>query len=250
MSSFTQDNGYERKVLTNNGPSIEDRWHGPFADVWAQTEYKIGKPCPYDPLMVLNKITLSKDQASFRGYIDLMYSGMDSSTPPVDTGKNVYTLTSGPLEKAIETHTNYKKCWNNYLAMANGKETPAWWDTDDNDASIPDITQFQWVKDLGSVDTQSIGKKWTYLNKKKPGVESYIVASPVVEATLYFSQATRAYQIAVKNGKRAAPAVTFGITGGEWLVNDCSLSQQGKKWVATVRYQWADSWDHDIYEAG
>jgi hypothetical protein len=249
MSSFTQDNGYERKTTTNGGPSIEDRWHGLLADVWDQKEFIPGMTCDYDKSLALSKITLSKDVSGSRGYIDLLYTPFDATNPPVDSGKNMWTLTNGTLEKALETHPNYKKCWNNYLVMASGKTTPAWWETDGNDASLPDPSQFQWVKDLGSVDTQSIGlmKNCTVLNKKKPGVETYILPCPVVEATLYYSQAAKANTIAKNVGKRLSPASKFGIVGGEWLVMESTVILQGKKYVATVRYQWADVWDHDIY---
>lgn len=251
MASLIQETGFEQRSYGRSGKQIVDRWHGEYADVIKQTAYTLGMVCPYDPLLTLNDIKISPDISRTRGIIDLTYNSADGGGDIPDTNKNIWTLSNGTLEKALETHPSYLKKWNHNLAVKNGTSKPAWFDTDNNttDSTSGATSTYQWVKDFSEVDVSQIGKNYAKYLKIKPGIESYIVPSPVVEGTLYYSQAERCYLIAAHVGKKVTPSVTFGITGGEWLLMSASVSRENGKWKATVSCQWAQSWDSTLYPA-
>ena len=178
------------------------------------------------------------------------------SAPDDSYGKKSAQLSCGMLSMPLESHKNYRVCWNHYLAAVKGvTAVPSWWETAKSD--ILDSDQYKWMKSLSElpVGKDGNGKEWRMLkNPQKPGVESYDVATYQVTESAKFPSPVRAGKmIAGRLNKIASPDQTFGITGGNWKCDSASVSWNGKYWIATLTYTKSgddNGWDAELYGNG
>ena len=137
---------------------------------------------------------------------------------------------------------NYLTKWNYHLAGVEGSTTPSWWTTA-TDTKTDDDSEFRWVK-----EPDSMPEGWVIVEPKTKRIESVMVPSPVVLEQAWF----RSYRDASrKTGdlfKRQTPDKVFGYDL-EWLVVGCTVQPDGRRWLVEKRYQGAEEWDSDIYEA-
>lgn len=102
------------------------------------------------------------------------------------------------------------------------------------------------------LDPDANGKYWRILQKPtKPGVEYYDLACFVVNISAKYNTASAAGNAVSKNINHiVTPTETFGITGGNWKLDEVSISYDGKHWIANQTYtKSGDSsgWDREIY---
>lgn len=162
--------------------------------------------------------------------------------------ETVWTAHAGTFEKPLEMKTGYKTIWN-YTLWATFKSAPVYTGYNTQTTIIvptlvpPDIAEnYQWAKTCP-------GEGWYAIAAAtKPGQESFLVHSLVVVKQQYFRRKVKAEAVLVGVGKRSTPTEVFGVVGGEWLITDCFLREEGKFWVTTTEYTWADSFDHDLYD--
>lgn len=252
---IVQSPQFPQKTWSKQGKGYVDQWHGTVSEVDA-LEFFIGSECPFAPSLALDGVRTYPDVSGTRKYIDYTYLPREVVIETtVDTNKPVFTCDIGTLEKPLETHVNssgvsdYLRKWNYYLAIRNGVSSPAFWGTDNatTDSTANDRGNYQWVKELSEVDTSVIGKNFWFKNKTKPGQESYILPSPVVSATYFYSNKLKANKTLQNVGKLSTPAETYGRVGGAWLIMSGSVRKDGRKYVVDLKYQWADKWDTDLY---
>lgn len=179
------------------------------------------------------------------------------SAPDDSYGKKSAQLTCGMLSMPLESHADYRVCWNYYLAAVTGVTAiPEWWETAKS-AILADsqIDRYKWVKSIGElpVGKDNNGNEWRILKEPlKPGVESYDVATyQVTESAKFPSPARAGKMIAGRLNKITKPDQTFGIVGGNWKCDSASVSWNGKYWIATLSYTKSGDekgWDTDLYE--
>lgn len=194
----------------------------------------------------------NKDHA----YITLTYQPSDSTIATED-GVDEYFLDNGTLEKALETHLDYKTCWNydlwEFASVSSGAGTaPAWWATatDKKDASGNIVEgEYCWDKSKPSGGYDD-GTKWDWLkveDRIKPGVESYILPSPVVQERVYYKSKKSAFTAGATVGTLVTPDQTFGISEGAWMVMSATVQKDGRRYLVERSFQWAKEWDEDLY---
>lgn len=156
--------------------------------------------------------------------------------------ETVWTAHAGTFEKPLEMRTGYKSKWNYSLWCVNvGAATPAFWNTD---TACESGTGSLWLW-----SKTHPGSGWYKIKDPiKPGQESFVVHCLVVVKQQYFRRKVKAEAVLVGVGKLSTPTEVFGVEVGEWLITDCFLREEGKFWVTTTEYTWANSWDHDFYD--
>jgi len=89
-------------------------------------------------------------------------------------------------------------------------------------------------------------------NLQNLGVEYYDLACFVVSETAKYSSARSAGQaISTNINTIVSPTETFGITGGNWKLDEATIQYNGKHWYATMVFTHSgDSlgWDSDLYD--
>ena len=102
------------------------------------------------------------------------------SAPDDSYGKKSAQLSGGMLSMPLESHKEYRVCWNHYLAAV--KEVtavPSWWNTATSAVlNDSDGARYTWLKSISElpVGKDNNGKEWRILKDPlKPGVESYDV---------------------------------------------------------------------------
>jgi len=203
--------------------------------------------------LLLSSYSITPTGSKNHAFVSLQYQPSDATTLP-DEYVEEYFLENGTLEKALETHVDYLTKWNydlyEYASIGGGSTTePGWYDTakDDSDATGTAVEgQYAWAKDKPSGDTEELG--WLLVNKRlKPGVESYIIPSPIVQERIYYSSKKSAEEAGNTTGTKEAPSKTFGIDDGEWLVMSASVQRAGRRYLVERSFQWAITWDEDLY---
>lgn len=90
-----------------------------------------------------------------------------------------------------------------------------------------------------------------FKNLQNLGVEYYDFAVFVVTETAKYRTASAAGSAVSKNINRiTSPSEDFGISGGDWKLDEVTVQYNGKNWLATSTYtRSGDSqgWDTDIY---
>lgn len=168
------------------------------------------------------------------------------------TAQHTYSLSVRNVQMPIEGHPSYRACWSHYL-LGKGATLPAWWSTaTDTLLSPSDRAYYMWVSSIGEIpqEPDGSGNYWTILAQPtKPGVQVYDEACFVVtERSRHKHSADAGRAISTGINKVFDPAHTFGITGGEWKLDEASVEHDGRRWVATCRWTRALSWDNDIYD--
>lgn len=165
-------------------------------------------------------------------------------------GKPEYSIDDGTMEKPIEDHENYLANWNYALLTKNGTtSSPAWWQTaKDLEMSEADSKKWKWQKEDIPVETG-----WFKSTKaQKPRIENYLTSAPIIQETTYFKKLR---QLIAKADFRTAiiktPATDFAAKlCGEYLINSLHVIFDGEWWAINKSYQYADTWDRDIYNEG
>ena len=157
-------------------------------------------------------------------------------------------MEDGGLQKPLEFHDDYRMKWNYHLAMANGTTTHSGYDA----ATTPKLSAAdgkikKWVKESSEYLVD-----WAILDgfqKKKPGVESFILPSPVVrEFCRFVSRGTAFAEVKTRKvGDVYNATNSIGLTGEYWMVMANNLTFDGMYWLVTVAYQASEYWDVDLY---
>jgi len=198
--------------------------------------------------LVVNNLQWEPDQAGQYIYITVQYGTPSSAglTKAAD-GVTEYSLddsgTEIPIDKRKADGSNwfpgYRTCHNHILAAKSGKTLPTWWNTAIN--TICPFTDYKWLK-----EPDSLPDGWVILKDKTKNIESVLWPSPVVVETTPFKSYSRAVANIIPLGTVKTPGKTFNRTG-QWLVVNSSVSQDGKRWKVTTRYQLAVEWDNTYY---
>ena len=198
-------------------------------------------------------------------YTESYQWGSYSNVPPTVVGKKSATLSVRNIQLPLQHLENYLFNWNNYLiqkaASADEVTTPAWWATLGKDANghleqIPDedAEKYMWVKSLSERPTgkDDQGNRWFIVEyPQKPGVDYYDWAVFVVTESARYRSANSAGSAIDKNiNTITAPSNTFGLSWGDWKLDEASVSYDGHSWIATCTYTHSgdsEGWDTDIY---
>ena len=179
----------------------------------------------------------------------------DSVTPPnTSFGKKSATLECGMLSMPLETHPEYRVCWNHYLAALGAAAVPSWWaDATSQIITGNDVKVYRWVSSPAELPYADVeGKKWQVVKKpSKEGVTSYDVATYVIRETVRCKTATAAGKIcANKINRITKPENDFGIKGGNWKCDGVNVRWGGKYWLASLTYTRSGNskgWDAELY---
>ena len=207
--------------------------------------------------LLLSSYSITPTGSKNHAFVSLQYQPSDAKTAP-DEYVEEYFLENGTLEKALETHVNYLTKWNYDLyefisVTSEPSATPAWWDTaiDRTNATGKALeNEYCWDKDKpsGGYNDGSTVWDWTKVKERlKPGVESYIIPSPVVQERIYYSSKKSANTAGNTTGTILTPDETFGVSGGEWLVMSASVQKAGRRYLVERSFQRAKDWDEDFY---
>lgn len=178
------------------------------------------------------------------------YDNQPDNLDETDVGKFSATLSVRNLQLPLEHHPDYRACWNHYLYVQQGYSLPDWWSTAINIEDEEDGYQWSKYPDLPKIDSEGI--RWKLLKEPiKKGTEVYDWACYVVtESAKYRSAESAGSAIQKKVNTIVAPENDFGITGGNWKLDEVSVSYTGKYWVATSVYTRSgdeNGWDADLY---
>lgn len=171
-------------------------------------------------------------------------------------GKKSAQLTVRNIQMPLEHHSDYLTKWNYYLLGLGNASVPTFW----NDAKTIVLTpaqrkQYMWVKSVGEIPSEpdEDGNYWTILKEPtKPGVEYYDLACFVVTETAKYGSATAAGDaVSKKINTITNPDNTFGITGGNWKLDEVTVQYNGKNWYANSVFTRSgddSGWDTEIYK--
>lgn len=207
---------------------------------------------------------LSKNcSIAFNGFIETLtivtgIPSFSSGSPSESQDLVEWNLNTNRIEKAIETHKNYKVCWSRDLYYAvpataanpNIPALPAWY-TDNKTPATGDI---YWSADKNHPSDVVIGglphRFVLAAVRTKMGIEVYQVNAPIVTEYKYFKSISSAKKNLKIANKLLAPDETFDYPKSAkcWLVNPDGISQEGDYYVTRNVYQYADEWDGDIYD--
>jgi hypothetical protein len=83
----------------------------------------------------------------------------------------------------------------------------------------------------------------------KPGVEAFIIAQAVVSERKHCKRYDDALKFLLNGVGLKAPKKTFdwGTRSTSWLAYPIGMQSDGKYWIATNEYHYADKWDTDLY---
>jgi hypothetical protein len=199
----------------------------------------------------LQDIAFSPNDNQTHAFVDLTYapnSGGAGVETSLRDGDPDYSLDGAMIEKAIDLRDGYLVNWNYNLAAKVGTTAvPSWWATATTTGNQTDPL-YAWTKD----DPPAAGSDgiafYQLRQKTKPGVELYQVPAPVVNERRWYTDKAAADSAAALVGTRGTPGDTFGRTTGEWLRMPNRLFLDGKRWQLEQPWQWAESWDHDLYD--
>ena len=168
-----------------------------------------------------------------------------------DDGDPIFTVEDSGQELPIDLlkqdgspyFANYLTKWNYHLAGEEGSATPSWWTTS-TDTTTDDDSDYRWLK-----EPDSLPEGWVIVEPKTKRAESVMVPSPVIVEQRWYRSYRDASTQTKDVFKRRSPAKKFNYSALEWLVVGCTVSQDGRRWLVEKRYQGAEEWDSDLYEA-
>lgn len=246
----TQDTRTER--------SYKQTWQGTEAEIDAKVaQLSIGTL--YQGKGYLDNLRKHQGQGVF-WELQAEYKVTCNNNSPNDDGSTVVgkksaTLSVRNIQMPLEHLPNYKTKWNYYLIGLGSNSLPAWAETASNSMiSISDRTKYQWIKNISEMplDPDANGKYWRILQKPtKPGVEYYDWSVFTISISAKYNTASAAGQAVSKNINHiVTPSETFGLTGGNWKLDEVSISYDGKHWISNQTYTKSgdsNGWDTDIY---
>lgn len=164
------------------------------------------------------------------------------------------SVEDGALQKQLEFHPSYLMKWNYHLAMKTGTTTHSAFSTATTPAlSEADAAVKKWVREPSEAPIDSNDGPWKIgsgFTKTKPGVDSYIYPSGVVREMKRFTSQGAAF--AAKQdyvvGTVYESAASVSLTG-TCIVMASNMIYDGAYWIVSVTYQFASSWDSDLYGA-
>ena len=185
----------------------------------------------------------------------ITYDDKTDNLSDAEVGKKSATLSVRNIQLPLQHHANYQVRWNHYLYAKSGNLTPPWWETLTDLDSMTAVMEenYKWAKSPSEVPREDEnGNTWVRLRKPTmPGVEVYDWAVYVVTISAKYRTATAAGNAIQKNiNKITTPDQDFSISGGDWKMDDCSVSYNGSVWIATMTYtKSGDSkgWDKRLY---
>lgn len=166
-------------------------------------------------------------------------NGQYATAPNTAYGKKSAQLKGSMLSMPLESHPDYRTCWNYYLAASPGTSAvPSWWATaKDTTLSNTDAQKYRWVKSPSECPMDKKGLWRIIKAPEMPGVESYDVATYSITESARFGSPTSAGNfVSNRLNKIGSPSTTFSISGGTWKCDDASVSWSGKYWLATLTW--------------
>lgn len=184
----------------------------------------------------------------------ISYDNDPSSLDDTQYGKKSASLSVRNIQMPLQHLPNYLTNWNYYL-IGLTDSVPEWWETaKDFIISPEDRKNYMWIKSLAELPLQpnEEQKYWQIIKKPtKPGVQYYDLACFVVtETSKHNSANSAANSISKKINTITSPDEDFGITGGNWKLDQCSIAYSGEYWLATKVYTRSgddNGWDTDLY---
>ena len=175
-----------------------------------------------------------------------------SSSGGADPTPKQYSLSVRNLQIPIESHPSYRACWTHYLLGLGTTSFPSWWSDATNTLLTPQQRQtYMWVSSIAEIplDPDEGGRYWMIVAQpQKPGVQVFDRACFVVtEKSHYRTSEAAGAAISHNINEISTPPHTFGISGGQWKLDEGSVEHDGKRWVATRSWTRATSWDSDLY---
>jgi len=180
-------------------------------------------------------------------------NGEMHNKPNVNFGQKSASLHGSMLSMPLETNPEYRTCWNYFLAAAPGiTAVPEWWETAKDTIIIDGRGKYAWIKSPGEVPISN-NVRWEVLREpKKPGRNSYDLATySVTETAKFTSPEAAGRMVANKLNRIGKPDEDFGITGGDWKCDDATVSYHDRAWFATLTWTRsgdANGWDKEIYK--
>ena len=191
--------------------------------------------------------------------------GSYSNVGPTVVGKKSAQLSVRNIQLPLEWlrdhgNQNYVTNWNYYLIGRAESEdtvidTPAWWETaTDTIIPIADRTNYRWIKSIAELplDPDSDGQYWFIVEQPtKPGVQFLDYALFVVtESAKYRSANAAGNAISKSINTITSPSNTFGLSDGNFKLDQASVSFDGSAWIGTCVYTHSgdsEGWDVDLY---
>lgn len=172
--------------------------------------------------------------------------------PLTEYGKKSSQLEGGLLSLPLESHPDYRTCWNHYLAAVSDiTEKPAWYET----ATTPFTgdSNYRWIATLADLPSDGSFKK--IADPQMPGVTNYDIATYVIrESVKCRTMNIAGNEVRGKLNRIVSPDYDFGIAskvGGNWKCDSANVSYDGKNWVAHLIYTLSGDekgWDRRIYK--
>jgi hypothetical protein len=166
-----------------------------------------------------------------------------------------YDFNINIVEKPLETHPDYRTKWNydlyGWSANTTPPSAPAFWTSATDKSGADGVAAsggFYWGQ------TRPPDPKEGYWHKikdrTKAGVEAYIIPQPVITARKFCKSEDVAVAFLPSTIAKSAPGNTFGWSSSDakWLKSPVGIQNDGEFFVAHVEYQYADSWDSEIYD--
>jgi len=181
--------------------------------------------------------------------IDMPDVGMTS----LKEGKSRFRLEPQNIEKPISNHWNYVYCWDHYL-VANKNDyvakpsAPGGYDMVGDDEAAEallgnDSTMF-WRHKSETCDRKL---EWKVTVPKKPKVDCYADDAPCVVEEFFYRNYTKACNHACSEVCIKAPEKTFRRGNDFWICYPSAITDEGKYWLVTTRYQFCRDYDEEIY---
>lgn len=174
--------------------------------------------------------------------------------PDTSYGQKSAQLHGGTISMPLESHPDYRACWNYFLAAAPGVKSVPGWAANAKDCllSDDDSQKYAWVKSPSEVPSTG-NRRWHIVQEPEmPGVESYDLATYTMTVSARFSSFEKACSMVANTLNRvsASPGVSPGISGGNWKCDDATVAWREKYWLATLTWtRSGDSrgWNKKLY---
>lgn len=259
-SGWTRTEGYPKITGNMAGCTLVDMFYCDYdlTDILmkvpvVRTKYDESNINPQLAELLLSSYNIEPIADKSHAYITLNYQPSEATTEQPEFEPE-YFLENATLEKALETHENFLIKWNcdlyQYMSIGGGNTNkPSWYDTAKDDSNATGATvenSYAWAKDKPSGASDEFD--WLLVEKRiKPGVDSYIIPSPIVQERIYYRTRRSAELAGNSTGSIETPEKTFGISGGDWLVMSASMQRENRRYLVERSFQWAEIWDTDLY---
>lgn len=163
-------------------------------------------------------------------------------------GSKSATLSSRTIQMPLQKHPDYRTNWNYILIAEQGKSVPSWWETS-TDLQVEQ--GYKWIKNISEKPADADGKKWKVLKEKEMQAQVYDYSHYVITILSRYRTANAAGRaVSKKLNKIVSPDQDFGLSGGDFKLDDVSVSYDGEYWIATETYTMSgdsDGWDKRLY---